>query len=150
MTDRDRRGEQPPPPRSRLEDEVLEILVRTDQPTSLRDHVRRKTRQRRRSRVAAAARSIPSLGTRFGPGSYLVGCLILALLATLVDSTSPLLAQLLAIGSIASLVMVWVSRYRTPGGSEIKQWRGRDIDLRPPPPPWVESLRDRLRRPPRQ
>ena len=149
MTDRDRRGEQPTPPRSRLEDEVLEILVRTDQPTSLRDHMRRKTRERRRSQVAAAARSIPGLGTGFGPGSYLVGCLILALLATLVESSSPLLAQLLAIGSVVSLVMIWVSRYRTPGGSGMKQWRGREIDLRPPPPAWVESLRDRFRRPPR-
>lgn len=148
MTDRDRAGDQPPPPRSRLEDEVREILVRADQPTSLRDHVRRKTRQQRRSRIDAAARAFPSWDSA-GPGTFLVGCLGLALLASIVRDSSALLAALLALASVASLAMVAVRRRGAAGGSNTKTWRGRDMDCSPPPPAWVESLRDRFRRPPR-
>ncbi len=147
MTDRNRADEQPPPRRSRLEDEVREILVRADQPASFTDHVRRKAQQRRREQFASASRVLPQLDT-LGPGAFLIGCFVVAFLATLVRSSSPLLAQLLAVGSVALLAMVWVRRRGASGGSRIKQWRGRDIDLSPPPPAWVESLRDRFRRPP--
>ena len=150
MTDRERGGEQPPPPRSRLEDEVLEILVRADrQPTSFREHVRRKTQQRRRTQLSAATRSLPRLSTA-GPGTFLVACFALALLATVVRDASALLAYALALLSIASLVMVWVRRGGGAGGPGVKTWRGRDMDLNPPPPAWVEALRDRFRRPPRR
>ena len=147
MTDHDRAAEQPPPRRSRLEDEVREILVRADQPASFTDHVRRKAQQQRRERLVNAGRAIPQIDT-LGPGAFLIGCFVAAFLATLVRSSSPLLAQLLAVGSVALLAMVWVRRHGSSGGSRIKQWRGRDIDLNPPPPAWVESLRDRFRRPP--
>lgn len=136
------------PPRSRLEDEVREILVRADQPTSLSDHVRRKARQRRRSPLGNAARSFSGLGNAAGAGTFLIGGLALAFLATAVRSGSPLLAQLLALASVGSLAMIWVRRYRSPDGSNLKTWRGRDIDFSPPPA-WVESLRERFRRPPR-
>ena len=149
MTDRDRGGDQPTPPRSRLEDEVLEILVRADQPTSFRDHVRRKAQRRRRAQLDAATRSVPSLGA-LGPGTFLIACLGLAFLATLVRDSSALLANLLGLASVASLAMVWVRRHGGAGGSNVKTWRGRDIDLSPPPPAWVESLRERFRRPPRR
>lgn len=146
MTDRDRAGGEPAPRRSRLEDEVREILVRADQPASFTDHVRRKAQQQRRERIAGAGRVVPRIDT-FGPGAFLIGCFVAAFLATLVRSSSPLLAQLLAVGSVALLAMVWV-RPGSSGRSRIKQWRGRDIDLSPPPPAWMESLRDRFRRPP--
>lgn len=148
MTDRDRAGDQPTPPRSRLEDEVLEILVRADQPTSLGDHVRRKARQQRRTRFERAARSVPT-PTTAGPGVFLVGCLVLALLASIVRESSALLAGLLVLASVASLAMVAVRRHGGAGGSSVKTWRGRDLDFNPPPPAWVEGLRDRFRRPPR-
>jgi hypothetical protein len=148
VTDRDRAGDQPTPPRSRLEDEVLEILVRTEQPTSLGDHVRRKAQQQRRTPFDHAARSLPSFGTA-GPGVFLVACLALALLASLVRESSALLATLLVLASVASLAMVAVRRHGGAGGSNVKTWRGRDLDFGPPSPAWVESLRDRFRRPPR-
>lgn len=148
MTDRDRAGDQPTPPRSRLEDEVLEILVRTDQPTSLGDHVRRKAQRQRRSRFDNAARSVPSFGSA-GPGTFLVVCLALALLASIVRDSSALLATLLVLASVASLAMVAVRRRGAAGGPGVRTWRGRDLDFSPPPPAWVEGLRDRFRRPPR-
>ena len=149
MSERDRGGEQPTPPRSRLEDEVLEILVRADQqPTSLREHVRRKAQERRRAQLSGAARSLPGIGTA-GPGTFLIACLALAFLATLVRDSSALLAYALALLSVAALAMVWVRR-AGGGGSGPKTWRGRDMDLSPPPPAWVEALRDRFRRPPRR
>ena len=148
MKDRDHSGDEPITPRSRLEDEVLEILVRADQPTSLRDHVRRKAQQRRRTQLTALSQSVPRLTTA-GPGTFLVACLMLAFLAMLVRDSSALLATLLGMASAASLVMVWVRRYGAAGSSNVKTWRGRDIDLSPPPA-WVESLRDRFRRGPRK
>jgi hypothetical protein len=149
MKDRDHGGDEPTVPRSRLEDEVLEILVRADQPTSLRDHVRRKAQQRRRTQLTAFTQSLPRLNTA-GPGTFLVACLVLAFLAMLVRDSSALLATLLAIASSASLVMIWVRRYGAGGRADVKTWRGRDIDLAPPSPAWVDSLRDRFRRPPRK
>ena len=147
MTERKSGGEQPP--RSRLEDEVLEILVRADQPTSLKDHVRRKAQRGRPPAGSIRPRSVPSLG-QIGPGTLLIASLAVAFLATIVRDGSPLLATLLAIVSVVLLAMIWVQRFGPPGGSNVKQWRGRDIDLSPSPPAWVESLRDRFRRPPRR
>jgi len=74
--------------------------------------------------------------------------LLLAFVATLVRPGSPLLALLLAVGSVVLLARLWVRRYAAPGGSDAKRWRGRDLDLGRAPPAWVESLRDRFRRPP--
>ncbi len=148
MTVRDAGDDRPNPPRSRLEDEVLEILVRADQPTSFADHVRRRARRQRRERFGAAAGSLPNFATA-GPGTFLIACVALALLATLVRDGSAALAALLGLASFASLVMVAVRRRGGAGGSGPKTWRGRDLDPGPEPPPWVGSLRDRFRGPPK-
>ena len=143
---------QPTPPgqRSRLEDEVLEILVRTDQPPSLRDHIRRKAARRRHARLAGVARDLPAVARGLGPGAMLVGALAVAVLAALLRPSSPLFAQLLAVASVALLGGVYLLRSRGGRGPRVKQWRGRDIDLSPPPPAWMTSLRERFRRPPRR
>lgn len=148
MTVRDAGDEGPNPPRSRLEDEVLEILVRADQPTSLRDHVRRTAQGRRRERVGRATNSVPDLATA-GPGTFLIACIVLAVLATAIRDTSAALAALFALASVAALVMVAVRRRGGAGGFGGKTWRGRDLDPTSPTPPWVDSVRDRFRRPPR-
>ncbi len=142
-----REGNQPHR-RSRMEDEVLEILYRTDQPSSLADHVRRKTARQRRSRISAVSRSY-GLRRQAGPGTMLLATLGAALLAVLVKDTSAILATLLALASVAFLLAPIVGRYRRPGRSDVKRWRGRDIDLSPAPPAWIGSLRDRFRKPPR-
>lgn len=135
--------------RSRLEDEVLEILVRSEQPTSLSDHIRRKAMRERRTRARRVATGLPGAAS-LGPGSLLIASIVLAFVAAVVRDWSALLGQLLAIASVAALIGIYVVTHRRPGGPNVKQWRGRDIDLSPTSPAWVESLRDRFRRPPRR
>lgn len=144
--DREPSGEQPP--RSRLEDEVLEILVRAEQPTSLADHVRRRTARRPGGPPPRGGRTLPGLGG-VGPGTLLIASLVAALLATLARPESPLLAFLLGLGSALLFGAIWVRRYAGPSGPEVKRWRGRDLNLGPGGPAWVASLRDRFKRPPR-
>ena len=146
------RKQEPPEPggRSRLEDEVLEILARTDRPASLSEHVRRKTKQSRPSRVGRGELNRSRLTSSIGPGSLLIGSVTAAILAAAVGGSSALLAQLLALLSVGLLIGVYVQRYGAPGRGNAKQWRGREIHLSSPSPAWVESLRDRFRRPPRR
>lgn len=140
-----------PPPRSRLEDEVLEILYRTDQPASFTDHVRRKAAQQRQRRVNDATSSIRGLlPAQWTSGSLLIAAFVVAFLAILVRDTSAVLATLLALASVILLIWPIIERFRRPDQSDIKRWRGQDMDFRPPPPPWVQSLQDRFRRPPRR
>jgi hypothetical protein len=80
----------------------------------------------------------------------LVGSLVAAIVAAQVRSSSALAAALLAILSITLLVALYVPRFGRPREDQVKQWRGRSIDLGPQSPPWVESIRDRFRRPPRR
>ena len=135
--------------RSRLEDEVLEILHRTDKPASFGDHLRRKAARRRRQRLGSWGRSLSGFGRGVGAGTLLIGCFALAFLAAMVRDTSALLANLLALASLLLLVWPIVDRYRRPDRGNVKTWRGRDLDLSPPPPAWIGSLRDRFRRPPK-
>lgn len=150
--DRDRdhnRDEEPAgqPPRSRLEDEVLEILVRADQqPISLRDHVRRRTAGRA-SPAGGGAASRFGLD-RLGPGAFWIGSLAAAFLGMLTRDASPLLAALLGLVSAVLFAALWFRRSGS-GPLEAKRWRGRDLDLGPGGPAWLEGLRDRFRRPPR-
>ena len=150
MTDL-KRGDSPPDqPRSRLEDEVLEILVKADQPTSFQDHVRRKAARVRGARHPGSGRVLPSFSlARIGPGSLLIGAFAVIFIATLVRASSPLAATILALAGVVMLAMMWVRRYATPGDTNVKRWRGQEVDLSPPPPAWIESLRERFRRPPR-
>ena len=132
-----------------MEDEVLEILYRTDQPASFTDHVRRKAANQRRTRGSAFSGQRARLSRQLGGGTMLLGALGAALLAVLVEDLSAVLATLLAIVSLALLLAPIFERYRRPGRSDVKQWRGRDVDLSSPPPAWVGALRDRFRKPPR-
>jgi len=151
--DEDRQVE---PTRTRLEEEVLEILQRTDTPVSMGDHVRRKVAQERRERADHLRQSATSLPSRLGSFSGIFGFAILGLLAFILRDLSPLLATVLAVLSVVVLFLPVIDRAR--GGSTTspnKRWRGRDMDFtsRPPgmsgQPAWVENLRDRFRRPPR-
>lgn len=145
MTDSDDTPSDRPRRPSRLEAEVAEILARAEQPASFSEHVRRKAEASTRRQPAPPVRlSLDQLG----PGSFLLGALGLAVLGAAVSGVSPLLATLCAIASIASLAMVWFRR-PPPGINPTKTWRGRDLGPTPSTPPWVESLRDRMRRPPR-
>ena len=141
----------PPTPgrRSRLEDEVAEILARADKPASLTDHVRRKTQRQRQQRVQASVNRFPSWGAGLDANSFLIGFVVAALLAGFLRDSSALLARLSAIVGIVCLLAPIVLRFKNPRQPTIKQWRGRSIDLSPQGPEWVNSLRDRFRKPPR-
>lgn len=145
MTDSDNTpGDRPQRP-SRLEAEVAEILARAEEPASFTEHVRRK--------AEAGTRRTPTPPVRLGleqlgPGSFLLGALGLAVLGAAISGISPLLATLCAIASIVSLAMVWFRR-PPPGINGTKTWRGRDLGPNPSAPPWVENIRDRMRKPPR-
>jgi len=137
-----------PPPRSRMEDEVREILARADQPASFRDHVRRKTQQQRRNRITQLRHTIIQ-PAQFGPGTFLILCFAFALGGALARAWSPLTATLLGLASVASLIMVGVRRHGGVSGPEIKTWRGQDLDFNRRADSWADSVRDRFRRPPR-
>ena len=138
-----------PGPRSRLEDEVLEILNRADKPTSISDHVRRKTQRQRQQRLPSSVNRVSSWRAGLDANSFLIGFVVAALLAGFLRDSSALLARLFAIVGIVCLLAPIVLRFKSPRQPTIKQWRGRSIDLSPQGPEWMNSLRDRFRRPPR-
>jgi hypothetical protein len=134
-----------------MEQEIAEILERTDQPASFTDHVRRKAASAPRP---APVRPRPGTSstldlTRLGPGSFLAGALGLALVAALVSGVSPLLGTLLGLLSVVSFVMVWVRR-APAGGSGPKMWRGQPLQSTPELPAWLVNLRDRFQGPPKR
>ena len=144
------------PARTRLEEDVLEILQRTDTPVSMSDHVRRKVAQERRERANHWRDRVASFPALLGSFSGIFGFALLGLLAFVVRDVSPLLATVLAILSMILLFLPVIDRAR--GGSQSasgKRWRGQDMDFSPRPPTlsgqpaWFETLRDRFRRPPR-
>ena len=139
-------------PYSRVESEVLEILQRKDRPLSFSEHVRRKAARARRQRLERAALQVRHARAEAGPGTFLVACLVLALLGYFLRDVSALLASILALASVVCLFWPIVMRFRRPAGSNNKRWRGRDMDYYATPaepPRWVRNLQDRFRRPPR-
>lgn len=142
--DRDRADEQPR--RTRLEDEVREILVRADHPTSLRDHVQRRTARRPPMRAKQRAAWTPAA---LGGGLSWIASMAFALLGVMVQSSSPLLGGLFGIASAVALAMLWLRRGGASAGPAPKRWRGRDLDFGPGSSAWLDGMRDRFRRPPR-
>ncbi len=144
------------PTRTRLEEEVLEILQRSDTPVSMSDHVRRKVAQERRERSQRWRQEAASLPSRLGSFSGIFGFAALGFLAFILRDVSPFLATILAVLSVVVLFLPVIDRARNgPQSSSGKRWRGRDMDFssRPPgmggQPAWFETLRDRFRKPPR-
>ena len=121
------------PKRSRLEEEVLEILQKADAPPpkpialrSAADRTMWRTRLRARGWTHQIA---PRL--RQGGWSVIVAGMLTAIFANvLVELVSPLLAQVLLYAGVALIVLGFVQLYR--GGSSSngdKLWRGKRVDL---------------------
>lgn len=141
-------ADEPTPSRSRVEDEVLEILARTDQPLPFRDHVRRRASRQRRAQLGHAASKwwkVPVVT----PGMLLLGSFVVAIVASSVRSSSALLATLLAVMSIGLFSCLYVQRFRRQPGSDVKRWRGRSIGVDDTTPDWLNNARQRMKRPPR-
>ena len=124
---------------TRLEAELAEILERADRPPSNIIKFRAKARQSR-TRTRRFAQSIRHAGDivlQFGTGGLLIGALVLALLGSLLNPTSHLLAYLLSLAAIACFIAVYVIGFREPKGGEMKRWRGQDIEFRGSRPSWM-------------
>lgn len=127
------------PSRSRLEDEVLEILQRSSLEPGKVVRFTSKAQRERTVRIRQAKDRLSSV--RLSSLHFLAGCLLLAVLAAIVDNASPFLGKMLALGSIGCLVWVFVSSFRSPRETTTKRWRGRDIDFRPPGSGWSDRFR---------
>lgn len=135
----------PPPRRSRVEDEVLEILARADRPPTASEKARARMDEARfaarrtltdRSRARALAAS---------PIAFIGGSLLLAIVAVAMRPFSPLLGVLLGLASAGLLLAVWLDRRPRPQGGP--RWRGRDLGDGPRLPDF-ERFRERWRNPP--
>lgn len=137
--------------RSRLEDEVLEILYRSDRPPTAMDRFRARSRAVRRSLSNGGPRSIGNISASFDTGGWLVAVIALCVVAFIVRDMSPLVARLLAIASLALIILAIVNSLRHPRQGSLKQWRGRNINMQPPTRPlWLDRVIRGSKRPPRR
>lgn len=134
---------EPTPRRSRMEDEVLEILYRADRPPTTGEKARARIDEARFAarRSFATKRFGPSV--RIGPLALMIGSLVLAVAAAALRGAAAPLAVLLGFGSAAMLLAIWFDRRPRPSAST--RWRGRDLDG--PRLPDIERFRERWRNP---
>lgn len=139
-----------PPKRSRLEDEVLEILQKADaplpKPIALRSAADR-TVWRTRLRAKGWTNRIASR-LRGGGWSVIAAGMILAVVANvLIEPFSPLLTRVLLYAGVALIVAGFVQLYR--GGSRSggpKLWRGKRVDMGRPGIAWDDKADEWRRR----
>ena len=141
----------PPPRRSRLEDEVLEILYRSDRPPTFGERLRSTSR---RGIAWVRVRRMPNLGhlvSQLDADMWLAVCLGLGIVAFLIRNASPLLARILAVACLAMIVLAIVRSFGRPDRGSAKRWRGRDVDVSPSSRPlWIDWVFRGQRRPPRR
>ena len=121
------------PKRSRLEEEVLEILERSDRPPSKPIQLRSAAHRRYWRTKLELSRRLRSLRrfARRGGWTYILGAIVLyALSRWLISPVSPFLAQLVTYVCLAGIVIGFVQLYRgSRGGGGRQMWRGRPMDL---------------------
>ena len=136
----------------RLQREVEDILRQAERrPVSFQDAVRRRASQRRQAaRSAPITRDMNRLTAwRPGPGSYLIGVIVFAVIAAWLADRSPLLATIAGALCLASLIVPIVLHVRRPTSPVTKTWRGHDMTFSSRSRGGIDQLRDRFRRPPR-
>ncbi|MGH2533992.1 MAG: hypothetical protein ACRDJW_17035 [Thermomicrobiales bacterium] len=139
-----------PEHRSKLEDQLIEILMQADRPPTYGERARATLRRARRSLRRNRFRSGTSAVGRFGLGTWLLVCAVAAILALVIGDSSPFFSRLLAIVAVVAFGVPIVMRWRRPDETDTKRWRGRDIDLRDRPPDVLDDFRRRFRRPPKR
>ena len=115
---------------SRLENEIREILEKTDRPPS--NVVRFKSRVQRDRQTKARAIRDQFSRARLQDIHVLIGALVLSAIGFLLADGSPAVARVCAVLSIAALIWLFVRFYRRPDHGSIKTWRGRDMEFGPP------------------
>jgi hypothetical protein len=115
---------------SRLEQEVREILERTDAQRSPRDHLSdsmHRTRAEAQQRLKRPAPA-PALSRFLTPEILrIVGALALAVVAILLGEVSRLLAVVAAIASLVVFFSLWFPTSRASSSTR-PRWRGRDLN----------------------
>jgi hypothetical protein len=125
--------------RSRLENEVLEILERTDRETP--NVVKFQSRvQRQRLSLRTRLRRY-TVHLRLSSQNLLLATFVLAILAVIASNASPLAGRVLAFLSVAALVSLFARSLWKPEQPSVKRWRGRDVDFSSPTrPEWWNRL----------
>jgi hypothetical protein len=143
--------ESPPPRRSRLEDEVLEILYRSDRPPTFSERMRSASR---RTVASMRGRRSPDLGAvvkQLDAGLWLAVCIGLGFVAFLIRNASPLMARVFAVTCLAMIIFAIVRSFSRPDRGSVKRWRGRNVDISPQSRPmWLDRVFRGQRRPPRR
>src|SRR5215217_915386 len=122
---------------TRLENEIREILEKSDRPPSNVVKFRSRVRQNRYSAVDAfRSRMERAWLTDL---NLLIATIVLAVAGYFLSGGSPLIARVCAVASIGALIWMFVRYFRRPDRAAIKQWRGRDVDFGPPKrPDWMD------------
>ncbi len=136
---------EPTPRRSRMEDEVLEILYRADRPPTTGEKARARIEEARFTARQTISSQRRGRSIRLGPLALIVGSLALAIVAAMLRSAVPFLAVVLGLASVAMLLAVWFDRRPQPPSG--MRWRGRDLDPGPRLRD-IERFRERWRNPP--
>lgn len=132
----------PPPRRSRVEDEVREILERVDRPPTVVEQVRSQAI----SGQASVKRSLEQRADKrfsWSPRGAIAASLMLAIAALLAHGAVPVLADLLGIAAFAALASLWFVRSSSPPPPSAR-WRGQDLAGPQASDRWRE-IRRRLR-----
>lgn len=114
---------------SRLEQEVREILERTEAQRTPIDHLGETVHRGRveaQRRLQRTAPSSPRSGILTPEIQRIVGALLLAIVAALLGEISRLLAVVAAFASLIVFFSLWFPTSRT-SSAERPRWRGRDL-----------------------
>ena len=114
--------------RSRLEDEVLEILSRTDRKPPVTARARSWGRTLR-ARIVEWQSQIRFLDTAWG---WFGLALVLIIVGSLVTGDSGLARQIFQFAGLAAVVIGVIRLFRPSVGSRRKTWRGREVNMRKP------------------
>jgi hypothetical protein len=115
---------------SRLENEIREILEKSDRPPSNVIKFKSRVERDRRAKIQSIRERIS--GTQLQEIHLLIAAVVLSAIGYFLGDASPALARIFAILSIVAFVLLYVRYLRRPTQGEIKTWRGRDIEFGPP------------------
>ena len=116
------------PRRSKLEDEVLEILAKVDRKPPLTAKARSWGRTAR-ARILTLQSQVRWLDSAWG---WFALALIIFVIGAWLTGDSGLGRRIVEIGGLAAVLIGVLRLFRPSGGSGRKMWRGREINMRKP------------------
>ena len=115
---------------TRLENEIREILEKSDRPPSNVIKFKSRVQRDRQAKVQSFRSSVA--GWRIQEIHFLIAAITTAAIGYLLNDSSPALARICAVISIAAMVGLYVRYFRGSDDGSTKTWRGRDIEFGPP------------------